>query len=348
MLITRSLFYYRKPGDTNYLGRITLCDVFVDKTPTRGRKNTFKLEWPQFKAGEKRSSLQFNFTTETDEECDHWVNLLNENIFYSNNEAFHMRQHIQQTQHSALMSAVTSGLTAIGTSLNAFSTGINNGIGDIGRALSSPNTPQKEKFEMAQRNENSPKLENLPVLDFTTSHNDKLSPERSRAQRDSGVITSRNETSNNNNNNENNNDNSISNGRMKLLNAPEEQYNQTEVVVRKSSRSRAPASQLLYTYKVEPLPYFGVPLDVITSREGKDVPSLVTIAIKYITDKALREEGILRLSGSLAEVNEIRSQIERDGIIDFHGRDPHVVSNVLKAFLRELPEPLIPPEINSG
>jgi hypothetical protein len=64
--------------------------------------------------------------------------------------------------------------------------------------------------------------------------------------------------------------------------------------------------------------------------------------------EALDDEGLLRLSGSLTEMNNMREVLEREGNISFQGADSHAVAGLLKSFLRELPVPLINKELNDG
>jgi len=97
-----------------------------------------------------------------------------------------------------------------------------------------------------------------------------------------------------------------------------------------------------------PAPYFGVPLKQIVEREGRLIPILVSFCTEYLIEHSLDEEGILRLSGSLTEMNEIRQQIEHEGKLELNGKDPHAVAGILKSFFRELPEPLINQQLNEG
>jgi hypothetical protein len=65
-------------------------------------------------------------------------------------------------------------------------------------------------------------------------------------------------------------------------------------------------------------------------------------------ETALDEEGLLRLSGSRADMDALRAAFESGQPIDFRTppRDAHTVAGMLKAFFRELPEPLLSPELN--
>eukprot|EP01119_Soliformovum_irregulare_P008646 TRINITY_DN2174_c0_g1_i2.p1 TRINITY_DN2174_c0_g1~~TRINITY_DN2174_c0_g1_i2.p1 ORF type:complete len:776 (-),score=223.04 TRINITY_DN2174_c0_g1_i2:26-2353(-) len=100
--------------------------------------------------------------------------------------------------------------------------------------------------------------------------------------------------------------------------------------------------------KCDPLPYFGVPLETILRREGGTIPVLIEKAMDYIMSTALDDEGILRISGSLAEMQRMREDIEQGKPIDFTRRDPNAVAGLLKSFFRELPEPMISKELNEG
>jgi len=64
------------------------------------------------------------------------------------------------------------------------------------------------------------------------------------------------------------------------------------------------------------IPYFGVPIEKIVEREGTQVPLLVTKCIEYLV-RDLDEVGILRLSGSLAEINDVKDKINHGKILLF-------------------------------
>jgi hypothetical protein len=64
------------------------------------------------------------------------------------------------------------------------------------------------------------------------------------------------------------------------------------------------------------LPYFGVSIEKITEREGNQVPILVSRCIEYLI-RDLDEVGILRLSGSLAEINELKDRINHGNYVMF-------------------------------
>mmetsp|Transcript_17894 Transcript_17894/g.69353 ORF Transcript_17894/g.69353 Transcript_17894/m.69353 type:complete len:662 (+) Transcript_17894:66-2051(+) len=74
------------------------------------------------------------------------------------------------------------------------------------------------------------------------------------------------------------------------------------------------------------------------------VTPLIVAAMKYIEANAMDLEGIFRLSGKAWQVDKLRSQLNNTSIDpDFSGvTDPHLVCAVLKQYLRELPEPVVP------
>jgi hypothetical protein len=97
------------------------------------------------------------------------------------------------------------------------------------------------------------------------------------------------------------------------------------------------------------VPVFGVPLAALAERDGASVPLIVSRAVTYLTRVALDEEGLLRLSGARAEMDRLRAAWERGAPIEFDGPPPvdvHTAAGLLKAFFRELPEPLLPPDAN--
>ncbi|PCH33303.1 RhoGAP-domain-containing protein [Wolfiporia cocos MD-104 SS10] len=91
---------------------------------------------------------------------------------------------------------------------------------------------------------------------------------------------------------------------------------------------------------------FGVSLvDYATARnlpEG-EVPKIVTMCVREIEKRGLDAEGIYRVSGRHAAVQELQHQIERnEASFAFEPSidDIYAVASLLKLYLRELPEPL--------
>jgi hypothetical protein len=90
-----------------------------------------------------------------------------------------------------------------------------------------------------------------------------------------------------------------------------------------------------------PVMYFGTALSETARKEGSQYPLLVEACIQYLEEKGLEEEGIFRHSAALPELNALRQKVE-EGNLDFSNvEDPHLISGLLKAYLRELPEPLM-------
>eukprot|EP00736_Rhodelphis_marinus_P009189 Rmarinus@m.6418 len=88
---------------------------------------------------------------------------------------------------------------------------------------------------------------------------------------------------------------------------------------------------------------FGVPLtDVRKTSTG--LPVVADLCLACLEQNGLDEEGLFRLSGSRATVNELVHQFDTEGAVSLNGIDVHAVAGVYKQYLRDLPEPLIPYE----
>lgn len=85
--------------------------------------------------------------------------------------------------------------------------------------------------------------------------------------------------------------------------------------------------------------YFGVDLEQIdTGASG--IPSLVLEAVNRIS-KSMEVSGIFRLSGSKNEIDSLkRAYNSKNKPVGLEEYDVHVITGLLKLFLRELPNPL--------
>jgi RhoGAP domain/RhoGEF domain len=79
--------------------------------------------------------------------------------------------------------------------------------------------------------------------------------------------------------------------------------------------------------------------------QGKLVPSIVRLCVTFLCKAdVLRAEGIFRVSGTKQHIDQFRRAIDRGETITFDSAttSPHDVTGLLKLFLRELAQPLLP------
>lgn len=93
-------------------------------------------------------------------------------------------------------------------------------------------------------------------------------------------------------------------------------------------------------------PVFGEPLERVLQTKanaGLDIPLVVSQCLHYLFEKALDLEGVLRVPGDRAQMNEYRMAFDAGKPVDFEATcmDPHTVVALFKLYLRELPEPLL-------
>ena len=94
---------------------------------------------------------------------------------------------------------------------------------------------------------------------------------------------------------------------------------------------------------------YGVSLVEICGRERATVPVIVSTCTAAILDRGLGEVGIFRLAGGASAIESLKGAFAR-GHVDVDDdvwSDIHVFASLLKWFLRQLPEPLIPFEVYS-
>jgi len=103
--------------------------------------------------------------------------------------------------------------------------------------------------------------------------------------------------------------------------------------------------RIQYTFKIRqgdtPKKVFGVPLHLAPKDPISGVPYIVQNSIDYLRNE-LDTEGIFLVTGMVVKIAELKLRIDQGENIDFSTcKDCHVVTCILKAFLRELPDPLL-------
>ncbi|XP_070943089.1 GEM-interacting protein isoform X7 [Macaca nemestrina] len=90
-------------------------------------------------------------------------------------------------------------------------------------------------------------------------------------------------------------------------------------------------------------PLFGVDFLQLPRDFPEEVPFVVTKCTAEIEHRALDVQGIYRVSGSRVRVERLCQAFENGrALVELSGNSPHDVSSVLKRFLQELTDPVIP------
>ncbi|KDQ27511.1 hypothetical protein PLEOSDRAFT_1076665 [Pleurotus ostreatus PC15] len=85
---------------------------------------------------------------------------------------------------------------------------------------------------------------------------------------------------------------------------------------------------------------------VLEDLESKRVPALVVRCAQHLLIWGVQEEGLFRVNGRPSHVSKLRSEFDSGADYDMTNcnpgdLDPHAVASVFKAYLRELPEPIL-------
>ncbi|KAK7112493.1 rho GTPase-activating protein 24-like [Littorina saxatilis] len=93
---------------------------------------------------------------------------------------------------------------------------------------------------------------------------------------------------------------------------------------------------------------FGTPLEVTMKHEhqhGRNVPYILKACVEHLDKYAMEAEGIFRLAGRAGLLKELRAKFETGQRPSLEDVDVHTVASLLKAYLREMPESLVPPNL---
>eukprot|EP01103_Thecamoeba_quadrilineata_P000823 TRINITY_DN10723_c0_g1_i1.p1 TRINITY_DN10723_c0_g1~~TRINITY_DN10723_c0_g1_i1.p1 ORF type:complete len:681 (+),score=135.35 TRINITY_DN10723_c0_g1_i1:28-2070(+) len=88
---------------------------------------------------------------------------------------------------------------------------------------------------------------------------------------------------------------------------------------------------------------FGVPIEVLTARDGGKVPAFFSACVDYLTTApALTEEGLFRISAPRPDLEKYQGELDLGNKVSFKDlNDPHIVSGLLKMWFKSLPHPLL-------
>ncbi|EGG17471.1 pleckstrin domain-containing protein [Cavenderia fasciculata] len=102
-------------------------------------------------------------------------------------------------------------------------------------------------------------------------------------------------------------------------------------------------------------PLFGIPLAAMMVEQAKGsvfmgselpMPWILHKCFNHILENGVYEEGIFRISGSMVEIERLKSLFEQGRDVDLSQADIHAVTGIVKYFFRKLPHHLIPPELS--
>ena len=100
----------------------------------------------------------------------------------------------------------------------------------------------------------------------------------------------------------------------------------------------ARAKSIMETKKVPPV--FRVSLEIACP--DSDYPEEIKDLMAYLTNKGLKSESIFRRSPNKEKADEIISLMNEHKHVEFDSYDIYTLASVLKEFIRELPDTLIP------
>ncbi|KAJ7647362.1 hypothetical protein FB45DRAFT_893241 [Roridomyces roridus] len=89
-----------------------------------------------------------------------------------------------------------------------------------------------------------------------------------------------------------------------------------------------------------------IDLALLKLLERRSLPAIVVRCAQHLLVWGVREEGLFRVTGRPSHISKLRSEFDSGADYDMTGctpgdLDPHAVASVFKAFLRELPEPIL-------
>jgi hypothetical protein len=111
--------------------------------------------------------------------------------------------------------------------------------------------------------------------------------------------------------------------------------------VESTSPPISPASQRITVNA--PGRVFGRPLSSILEESRTDIPPILEKIALWIEMNGMQTIGLFRIAGAASVVKSLKADIDSGDEVDFPTTtNSHVMCSLFKAYLRELPEPLVP------
>lgn len=97
------------------------------------------------------------------------------------------------------------------------------------------------------------------------------------------------------------------------------------------------------------LPVFGVTIEEAVQRsmlpDGVQLPRIIRECIIQLEDKGLSQEGIYRLSGVKSKIEQLKELYNQGKNADLDEFEPNILAGLIKLFIRELTDSILPEEI---
>lgn len=91
---------------------------------------------------------------------------------------------------------------------------------------------------------------------------------------------------------------------------------------------------------------FGVLLEYLFERDKCEVPLIVSRLCEYLKQYGMRQEGLFRVNGNIKVVDRLKTLFDKNGEADLEEiGDVPACASLLKMFLRELTDPVIPEDL---
>lgn len=80
----------------------------------------------------------------------------------------------------------------------------------------------------------------------------------------------------------------------------------------------------------------------MVQRTGQPLPRSILLSMNFLRRTALKKVGIFRRSGMKSRIEKLKDEIDsQNSKLDLDSFSPYDVADMLKLYLRELPEPLL-------